>query len=269
MKATAFAPGNISCLFRIVSDSDPAKAGSLGVGFTVNKGVTASVVSSSTNRILFNNQEIIFPTVTSVVAALSSVPVEVYLESELPLGCGFGLSGASALATAYALNDLFGMKKERIELAKRAHFAEVENGTGLGDVVNQFYGGFLLKSVPSSQFIVERIPISGISVYCKYFSKLPTKDILGSPTLSQAIDRAGEKALEEIKKLLHEQSITFKEIMSISKKFAVESTLLTDPKVIQTISEIESRGGNASMIMLGNAVFSDLWFEGSTELVIQ
>ena len=41
--AKAFAPANISCIFSIVENNSPLKKGSLGVGFTVNKGVIVSI----------------------------------------------------------------------------------------------------------------------------------------------------------------------------------------------------------------------------------
>ena len=34
-QARAFAPGNISCVFKIVADPDPARMHSLGMGFTL------------------------------------------------------------------------------------------------------------------------------------------------------------------------------------------------------------------------------------------
>jgi len=39
----AFAPGNISCIFVIKKGKKPEKSGSLGLGFTVNKGVFATI----------------------------------------------------------------------------------------------------------------------------------------------------------------------------------------------------------------------------------
>ena len=41
-----------------------------------------------------------------------------------------------------------------------------------------------------------------------------------------------------------------------------------DEKVISTIKEIEKTGGHASMIMLGNAIFSDTPFANSLHLKI-
>lgn len=188
--------------------------------------------------------------------------MRINITSDLPLGSGFGLSGASALASAYALNKLLGLKYSNLELAKIAHIAEVENRTGLGDVVNQYFGGFLLKLKPSSEFIVEKIPLENIPVYCKYFSQLSTKAVLSDPKRKETINLSATQALKKIK------TQKFSDLISISKEFAQNSGLLTNKKVISTIQKIEAAGGHASMIMLGNSVFSDIPFPGSLKLKI-
>src|SRR3989338_8875486 len=255
--ARAFAPANISCIFRIHEHKNPRWMGSSGVGFTVNEGVVVSVKATNNekNIIKFSNKKIIFPTVESIIKKLNknNENFEINIESKLPLGCGFGLSGASALATAYALNKLLNLKKNQKELAIIAHTAEAENKTGLGDVVNQFYGGFCVKSKPSSHFIVKRLNINGINVYCKYFGRISTKSIITNPKLKNKINKSASIALNKIK---------------ISKGFAVGSGLLKDKNTIEAIKNIEKNKGNASMIMLGNAVFSDKYFKGAIKLKI-
>jgi pantoate kinase len=67
---------------------------------------------------------------------------------------------------------------------------------------------------------------------------------------------------------IEEKRKLFANLISISKAFAEKSGLLTDQQVIQTIKEIESRGGHASMIMLGNGVLSDILFPGSIPFLI-
>ncbi len=304
--AKAFAPGNISCIFKIHEDANPAKMGSLGLGFTVNKGVTVEVVFSSKTEVYFNKKKINFPTVKSVVKKLTlglNKKIRINISSDLPLGSGFGLSGASALATAYALNNLLGLKYSNLELAKIAHIAEVENRTGLGDVVNQYFGGFLLKLRPSSEFKVKKIPLENIPVYCKYFSQLSTKAVLSDPKLKETINQSATEELKKIESYLlllgegqdeflvssnshankpHPSpllrgegiksrisaTVNFSALISISKEFAINSGLLTNKKVISMIKKIEAAGGHASMIMLGNSVFSDIPFTGSLELKI-
>jgi hypothetical protein len=43
---------------------------------------------------------------------------------------------------------------------------------------------------------------------------------------------------------------------------------LKNKKIINLIKNIENKGGNASMIMLGNAVFSDVSFKGCKKVKI-
>jgi len=265
--AKAFAPGNISCIFVIKKVKNPAKSGSLGLGFTVDKGVRVTItkIINKKNIILFNNKKIKLPTVDSVVKKLTKEKFLVKIRSELPIGTGFGISGASALATAYALNKLLNLKKSKKSLAMVAHIAEVENGTGLGDVTNQFYGGFLIKYESSYKFKVKKLPIKNKKIYYKYFSKINTKEIISNKKLKNKINNSGIKALKKIKAL---NKINIKNIIRISKEFSVNSGLLNN-KIINLIKKIEEDNGKASMIMLGNAVFSDKKFKGSKVLIIK
>jgi pantoate kinase len=283
----AFAPGNISCIFSIYDNKDLAKRGSLGVGFTVNEGATVSIKKLSIRKksifkknkiknkftIYFNNKKINFPTVESVINKLNKNKenIEIKIKSKLPLGAGFGISGASALATAYALNRLYKLKRSKKELAKIAHIAEVESGTGLGDVVNQYYGGFLIKFKPSSQFVVKKLLIKDKTIYYKIFSKLDTKKIIGNEKMKNKINKAGIDSLKKIKKIINNKKFNeniLKNIINISKEFAVNSGLLTNKKIINLMKKIEKNNGNASMIMLGNAIFSDKKFEDCKRLKI-
>ena len=69
----AFAPANISLLFKVMPHDDPAKMGSLGCGFTVNEGVIVEVSKSQTSAIRFNGKPIKLPTITSVVNKLTRI----------------------------------------------------------------------------------------------------------------------------------------------------------------------------------------------------
>lgn len=269
MASKAFAPANISCIFKIYEHKEPRWMGSYGVGFTLNEGVIAEVSKAKRTEIVFDNNSINFPTVRSVVDKLTKKKVRIYIKSKLPLGCGFGLSGASALAAAYAVNDLLKLNKSNKELAIIAHISEVENKTGLGDVVNQYYGGFCVKFKLSSYFIVEKITLKNIDVYCKYYGKLSTKAIITNLKIRHKINDSATIALNKIKQLLKsDKNIQFRDIIKISKEFSVNSGLLKDKKTMETIKKIEKNNGHASMIMLGNAVFSDNLFEGASKFKI-
>lgn len=257
----AWAPGNISLLFQVIPDEDPAKMGSKGVGFTINEGATVEV-SRAPLSITYNRDTIDLPTVSSVVEALTNIPISVSVTSPLPLGSGFGMSGASALATAYAINKLLGLGKTDLELAKVAHRAEVVSKTGLGDVVNEYFGGFFVKYVSSSKFEVEKLPIKSISLYCISHGKLLTSSILNDKALIKKINIEAKKALEKIKTLT---TISFGDITSLANVFTKNTGLIT-PEISGQIKEIEARGGHAAQILLGNAVVSDIPFPGAMKL---
>ncbi len=269
--ASAFAPGNISCVFKIIPHTDPARMHSLGMGFTITEGVQVTVSEHHQTKVLFNGEDINFPTVRAVVNRLiqdtNTAGIKVHLTSPLPLGCGFGLSGAAALATAYALNKLIGGQKENKELAMIAHVAEVENRTGLGDVCSQYHGGCLVKLREGAPLVADKLPIPDQPIYYRYFGPIQTSEVLRDTEQTKRINRAADTALAALKKLTHSQPNPelFTACFAVAKQFSVESGLLSDARVIDTIAQIEKAGGVASMIMLGNGVFSTHAFDGATQ----
>ena len=66
--ARAFAPGNISGVFKVIPDDDPSKMHSLGLGFTVREGATVTLAPATTASLIFNGKAIDFPTVNNVLA---------------------------------------------------------------------------------------------------------------------------------------------------------------------------------------------------------
>ena len=267
----AFAPGNISCVFKVIPHADATRMHSLGMGFTVKEGVEVTVSEHRETSVLFNGQSIDFPTVQAVVDRLTRntdvAGMKVDITSPLPLGCGFGLSGAASLATAYALNELLHLHKDTETLAMVAHVAEVENRTGLGDVCSQYHGGCLVKLREGAPLVADRLPITEQPIYYRYFGPIQTSEVLGNREQTIRINRAADAALSVLQTLTSAKSSTglFNACFEVSKRFSVESGLLSDARVIETIEQIEAEGGVASMIMLGNGVFSTHPFEEAVE----
>ncbi len=261
--AKAFAPGNVSGVFKIIPDDDPAKMHSLGMGFTVADGVTVTVSESESAAVRFNDSVIEFATVRAVVAKLTDLPLRIDIRTELPLSGGFGLSGASSLATAFAVNELLDLGKSERELGMAAHVAEVENLTGLGDVAGQFNGGCLVKLIPGDPLAAITLPVPEQIVHYRYFSPINTKDIIGHPAKRERINVAADAALEDLCRLKDRNESEFAKYIVVAKEFSIRSGLLVDDDVKSTIRECEQAGGYASMIMLGNAVFSDIPFAGA------
>jgi pantoate kinase len=239
-----FCPAAISCIFSPQIHSDPLKSGSIGVGFTISRGVYAK----PSLELRWNGKKISFPTVEYVLSEIKMEGVELY--SELPLGCGFGLSGASALATAFLA------ERPAVELYDLAHVAEVVNLTGLGTVATQAFGGLVIRKTAScpSRIVLERYSWN----YELDFLSLGS--ISTSEVLSKRKDIAdvGKKWLKEFMK-----DISLKNLFKCSKGFA-EDTGLIEP-VRDLVEAVESAGGMASMAMLGKTVFAYKGFEALRE----
>ncbi len=268
----AFAPGNISGLFKIIANDDPAKMHSLGWGFTVSDGVTVEIRSadSTSNDIVFNGAAIDFPTVTSALRRISDAPLSVTIESHLPLSSGFGLSGAATFASLIAANQLLNLGKTRKELAMIAHVAEVENLTGLGDVCSQYNGGCLVKTRAGHPLLATTIEMPSIPVYWRYFGKIRTSEILSDEGRHKRINNAADQVLASIEQAINDDdaAISFDQLIELALGFARSSGLLMDDRVKDAIAQAEAGGGVATMIMLGNAVFSTAPFPGSTKTML-
>lgn len=241
---------------------------SLGMGFTVSDGVSAAVCLSGETRIELNGVRTEFPTVACVVRALTAEPLGVVLTTGLPMSSGFGLSGACALATAYAVNELLTLGESSEQLALAAHVAEVENLTGLGDVCGQFHGGCLAKLRPGHPLAADRLSVRERPIFYRYYGPIHTAEVLRDAARRERINRAGDAALAEIQALTASAQVDFDLLVELSHRFAVHSGLLSHAEVARVIREVEMRGGRASMIMLGDAVFSTVPFPGAAQTML-
>ena len=109
--AAAFAPANISLVFETYEAEPPHGRGSLGVGITLTEGVRVEVsrARGGETEIVVGGEKWEFPTVRAVVGELTPVPMRLEVTAAFPFGCGFGMSGASALAAAHAVDRLLGL----------------------------------------------------------------------------------------------------------------------------------------------------------------
>jgi pantoate kinase len=150
-----------------------------------------------------------------------------------------------------------------------AHVAEVDNLTGLGDVCGQFHGGCLLKLEAGQPLAARRVALpEGQEVYVKVLGSLSTAAVLGNSEARALIKEAGERAMVGLTHFATIASVSFRDLIRISRQFAEESGLLALTSVKSLVEQIEANGGHASMIMLGNAVFSDTYFPGSQALQV-
>lgn len=246
--AQAFVPAHVTGFFSVHRDPDPTKAGSTGTGVALTDGVEVSVEHAEESSVRLNGESVALDAVSRVLEALS-VRASVRAESDVPVGAGFGVSGAVALGTALAANHLFRTDLSENELVTVAHGAEVQARTGLGDVVAQARGGVPIRLEPGGPHhcVLDGIPARGRIEYVS-FGELDTGEIIERDT--EALDRAGEEA-----RSLVVQKPTMEQFMYSSRRFARETDLLTD-RVATAVEAVNDAGGEAAMAMLGESVFA-------------
>jgi pantoate kinase len=247
-EATAFVPGHVTGFFSVHRGDDPTEAGSRGAGLTLTDGVEVTVRPADETTVYLDDTSIEMEPVERVLSALG-VSARVTATTDLPVGAGFGVSGAMALGTALTANTVFDAELSENELVTLAHGAEVQSGTGLGDVVAQARGGLPIRLEPGAPpaGTLDGIPARTRVEYLA-FGELPTETVIGGDT--EALSQAGKEALSRVV-----AEPTLPQFMYASRRFAREAGLLTE-RVRDTIVEVNEAGGEASMAMLGQTVFA-------------
>jgi len=239
----AFCPFHITGFFALKSDQK--NISSIGCGVVIADGAVTEA-SEGHGSVYINRQQDSAPTTKTVAALLSDKIADIRTELAGPMGCGLGTSGAGALSTALALNELWELKHSFNALCDIAQLAEITNKTGVGDVIAQAIGGIVVRQ----QSAVFQIPTPPLEVSYIVFGPLPTPEILADQDKIAVINKFGSASL---RRLL--QKPTFDEFMRLSKQFACDTELIS-PKAQDTVEAVEASGGLASMAMLGDAVYA-------------
>lgn len=275
-RATAFVPGHVTAFFSAHPAERPAAAGSRGAGVTLTDGVAVrvSAADDATPSRTIDGDPGSIGAVEDVLAALGVTAgddgtddadvagevdtagdadfidaVGVAIETDLPIGAGFGVSGAAALGAALAANAALDRGRSENDLIRIAHEAEVGRGTGLGDVVAQARGGVPVRLEPGAPGFgeLDGIPADARIEYVT-FGELSTESVLGGDTT--ALSAAGERALDRLR-----ADPRLPTLMESAREFAAAADLLL-PEVAEAIEAVEAVGGDAAMAMLGRTVFA-------------
>ena len=237
MSATAFAPGSVTTLF--VPQGGSA---SLGVSFATADGVTATVEAAPTTPVMLDGERTDIAPVAGVLHRLN-VSARVRLASNLPIGCGFGVSGAATLATALAANEACGLGWDRQALLQASHRAEVDAGTGLGDVFIQERGGLVWDLGDGLQHAQRTARIE----YASY-GDISTADVLGDADAMDRVVEAGTQALAAV-----DPTGSFETLLDVSWTFATDVGFPTTA-VRRAVDDVRAAGGAATMAMIGDTV---------------
>ena len=262
MMATAFCPAHITGFFKAELDKEDSKQlGSLGAGFSIQKGVKTTVTVRERTKhdisdfaIKVNGFESGDMRVSELVLSKFSVKgkfIDVTHDIDVPVGYGFGCSAAVALSLSIALNDALDCKLTKIQVAQIAHNIEIECRTGLGDVLASYHGGFEVRVKPGAPGIGQVKKINSkekrdVIIIC--FNPISTKKFLKEKISS--INGLGGKM---VKKLI--ESNDTEEFQDMSIKFAKYVNVVT-PKMNQVINLLHKNGIKCGVALFGETVFS-------------
>lgn len=236
----AFAPGSVTTVFA------PTNDGAHGISFATADGVVADVTEAdgATTAVTLDGEATSFEPVELACASLG-VDARVDLTAQVPVGRGFGASGAATLATVLAVDAEWDLDRDRSDLVEVAARAEIEAGTGLGDVYVQERGG-LVWNVGEGRRRRARTDRIGY----ESFGPIATDDVLGDAAAMDRIRAAASGPFERF-----DPDAPLGSLFDDCWAFA-EATGLVTERVGDCVEAVQDAGGAATMAMVGETVVS-------------
>ncbi len=257
MKAEAFCPSHITGIFKICKHKDPLKRGSIGAGICLREGLRTRIKVKKGGygiEVFFNGRKIMEKITHQVLKEILGERIKIYRiivnhESKVPYASGFGLSAAYAINTLLCLNSIFNLDLSREKICQIAHKIELRNKTGLGDVIAELTGGFVVRekegALPYGK--VRKIEVSeDLKVVCGIWSKIETKSIITQGQWKLRINEAANSLLPELIK--HPSLENF---LKYARRFALKVRIGRN-----NIISFLKKNKNFSQVMIGNCVFT-------------
>ncbi len=260
---SAFSPCQITGFFQIHDQSsDPARKGSTGAGVNLEQGIKTNVAVRNSpadhTSIRLNGRVLTGPSTSKIVIDdyLSRTEghwtVRAQQICKLPIGVGYGTSGAGAVSLSLALNSAFGNELSRVEALKIAHVADVNASTGLGTVASVSEGGLAVRVEPGAPGIgsVRRLALpSNLRVVSGSYGPISKVRVLSNKALRKRVNLCSRGLTSRL--LSHPDASNF---AGFSRRFA-DCLGLISARVRNVLNELDSRDVVASMMMLGDGAF--------------
>jgi pantoate kinase len=173
----------------------------------------------------------------------------VHVAHALPIGQGFGMSAAGALATALAVGALSG--RPRSQSAATAHLSDLFGGGGLGGVAAILGGGLEVRTragVPPFGRVVHR-PFRSPILVGVVGRPIPSPSVLWDPKAIQRITRAAE-GWEELA-----VNPTPERFFRRSERFT-DLAGLASPAVNRAVTALRRRDAYSAQAMFGQSFFA-------------
>jgi len=249
----AFCPGHITCFFSPVISSDVLTSGSLGAGIRLDKGTNVTLEERSDPRIMItmDGEACDAPVTRRVIEMMApGRGFDVTIENELPVSQGFGMSAAGAVAVGLCISAVTGA--DIFDAYKAAHTAELQTGSGMGDVAG-IMGGRQPVRVKAGLPPFGKVVDTGIEMKISVAvlgPPLRTGSVLGDKGKMSSIEQNGERCVREYMND-HSESSLYRISSSFSELIGLETA-----DVKRALSSIREHN-SASMCMLGNSIFTD------------
>lgn len=245
----SFSPGSITLFFSIRdSHRNNLRKGSVGVGVVIDRGAVTRVERSTESEVTVNDIRI-DDTLQKSILDKFKIKARVSTHTQLPVSQGFGMSAAAAVSTSFAL---FYGEKSYYECISIAHEAEIEHGSGLGDVASISSGGFTLRlkeGIPPFGF-VDRLKVENEEFVVLWMDKpIETRDVIRGPEFRKRIVKAGNEAM---KMFLPERNL--RNAFRVARRFS-RSVALSDNE-LQEIMDRALQYGEVAQIMIGNSLIA-------------
>ena len=253
---SAFCPGHITCFFHPVRTDDVRTTGSRGAGIRLSLGahVTVEERSDSRTEITMDGSPSDAKVTGYVLNELCpGRGFDVTIENDLPVGQGFGMSAAGAIAAAMCLCRITDRDTDDAYLV--AHKAEVACSGGLGDVAAIQCAGkqpvrLVPGVVPFGKVVDTGVDLGGLTLAVTG-KKLNTGTVINDPVMQARMNEIGSRMVDD-----YFADPSAERLFAFSREFSSSMGLESDD--VKSALDILCKKGMAGMCMLGHSIFTTL-----------
>lgn len=250
--AHAFSPGSVTMAFAPVVDESGKVVSSPGLAFSTAQGATTTLFEGKGASVSLNGEPFPADFFEDILRRFPVENISIQIETELPLGAGFGMSASITLSALRALNVLYPRFNEQ-EIVDIATQIEIGYRNGIGDVTTQQHPGVILREGDRLPMKVTRLKVKETDLSYRVFSTQKTKFILSDQALMESIRQCGFALLARIDR---DRVYDFSELIAMSTEFVRNSGLDQRLSVREELDAVLAAGFQACPVLLGSSLMA-------------